>query len=656
MTGLIPQDNLLGRRKPHPNSLTERPVNRPPALSSAKTPRARNSSLHSEESLQHPIRQPLNAPQSNLAQANAGFAQFLKEHTSPRHHRVTAGGRIVPMANDIPIPEFRPLPKKQDDDDPQKPAGLAVDGNGKRRNTASGSSSQDTSANANLPGWSNDFPSATQVRLETVPVAGCIGSDETAIHTSSVSQHLGQYSIPGLVLPFYCQQPAPLSTSIHPFFHLSQAFPEPVPLPVNIPQQYTGTEPVTWFPTLPQATIPPGYLQNPQPLSNPFSAAINSSFHFGRNSGRLVAQTRVADPPYAVSPTYPFANNSGSLTSFAAAPSMPFSLSSPGTLRDPATQRSLQDVTKEYESLSSQLANLDRYMAVHTFELDASTKDTLVEQRKGLVGDLDTARRYKEHLESGLKLASASMEPTPALRQQSDAFQPHAGDFATKFGTSGNPWMSSMATPNPLVDMQASTVTAGQDGFAAGIPLQYRALGSLQSFSPGSGWTDYSYGGNVPYVSNGSGQEYVTPMDVLGHGPDMPLPSGNQAIHFTHTAAPKSNLATIPLAAPPEINHLYRRIEGAVQRGEAVDGLFDELTKITEQHILQRYNHGQYYQEGTAEHLTTTEIGNGEDDKTHPILFRSVNNEQTHRDLHHDRPRENKEVSLPNSWDTANEE
>jgi hypothetical protein len=55
--------------------------------------------------LEHPIRQPKNAPPEPATQKDEGFAQFLKTHSSPNHTRVTAGGRIVPM-------EKRPAPPR----------------------------------------------------------------------------------------------------------------------------------------------------------------------------------------------------------------------------------------------------------------------------------------------------------------------------------------------------------------------------------------------------------------------------------------------------------------------------------------------------------------------------------------------------------------
>lgn len=49
-----------------------------------------------------PSRRPISPP-TDLAQQHAGFQRFLKEHASPPHHRVTAGGRIVPANGPPPI-------------------------------------------------------------------------------------------------------------------------------------------------------------------------------------------------------------------------------------------------------------------------------------------------------------------------------------------------------------------------------------------------------------------------------------------------------------------------------------------------------------------------------------------------------------------------
>ena len=51
-----------------------------------------------------PLRQPQAPPESSVLQRHDGFARFLKQHASPPHNRVTAGGRIVPAGPSSPPP------------------------------------------------------------------------------------------------------------------------------------------------------------------------------------------------------------------------------------------------------------------------------------------------------------------------------------------------------------------------------------------------------------------------------------------------------------------------------------------------------------------------------------------------------------------------
>ena len=51
-----------------------------------------------------PFRQPQGPPDTSIMQRHDGFARFLKQHASPPHHRVTAGGRIVPVGPSSPPP------------------------------------------------------------------------------------------------------------------------------------------------------------------------------------------------------------------------------------------------------------------------------------------------------------------------------------------------------------------------------------------------------------------------------------------------------------------------------------------------------------------------------------------------------------------------
>ena len=51
-----------------------------------------------------PMRQPHAPPSSSVLQRHDGFVRFLKQHASPPHQRVTAGGRIVPAGPSSPPP------------------------------------------------------------------------------------------------------------------------------------------------------------------------------------------------------------------------------------------------------------------------------------------------------------------------------------------------------------------------------------------------------------------------------------------------------------------------------------------------------------------------------------------------------------------------
>ncbi|MCJ1351814.1 MAG: hypothetical protein MMC33_001798 [Icmadophila ericetorum] len=68
-----------------------------------------NRDLAQQEDLclqNNPIRQPYGPPNTTLNQIHLGFARFIKEHASPLHNRVTAGGRIVPAGPRSPPPTF----------------------------------------------------------------------------------------------------------------------------------------------------------------------------------------------------------------------------------------------------------------------------------------------------------------------------------------------------------------------------------------------------------------------------------------------------------------------------------------------------------------------------------------------------------------------
>ncbi|KKA21461.1 hypothetical protein T310_4496 [Rasamsonia emersonii CBS 393.64] len=564
-------------------------------------PRTENSPPNvPEDKLQYPSRQPRNAPRSTLAQADAGFAQFLKEHTSPKHHRVTAGGRIVPMNPDTPVPEFKPPAKKTKNDDPKKVAAPAASGKGRKRNTASGTSTHSFSEGSNINCTSAEVPPVTQTISGTAALFN--GVDGSGSQQPPAPQHSTQHPVPTLASPFYQSQPLSFASTTYPFFQLNQAGQEYIPLPTNltVPHQ-TSTDTLAWLPSMAQPFVAHRQIaQSPPPPFNPSLVGIGPPFPAAANRGGFITKGGTTDSPFTTSSPYPFAANPGSFAPYMAIPLASYPLPLSGYISDPATQRSLQDVTKEHENLTSQLANLDRYMAIHTFEMDPNTKKSLVEQRKGLVRDLDAARRYKEHLESSLKQPGTAVPDAEAasnLRVQPNFLQSYPGDAANNFGMAAAAWVPPMManntqlgwTPNPLGDFQMSSVPFGLEAFNNKAPLQFPTLGSLPSI-PGSGaWGEYQPNVNISYGDQMEKQDCPATMDQVGDKQDMASCSNPQASQGTDARAQNDGWTSSTRSAPSEISRIYCKIEEAAKRGESFEGLLKELAKITEQFISQRH-------------------------------------------------------------------
>lgn len=98
-----------------------------------------------------------------------------------------------------------------------------------------------------------------------------------------------------------------------------------------------------------------------------------------------------------------------------------------------STEKSLQEVSSEFEALTMELAALDRYMAMHTFDLNSQIKQVLVEQRMNLVKDLDITRKYKEHLEANWTQQQAGVGLSPTFAMPN--WQPHVNQGVLTFGS-----------------------------------------------------------------------------------------------------------------------------------------------------------------------------------------------------------------------------
>jgi hypothetical protein len=258
-------DNLLGRGHSAPNTDRGRPSS---GSGSARTQRPTTSS---EESFQYPVRQPRNAPQNNLAEADSGFAKFLKEHTSPRHQRVTAGGRVVLVDGEVPIPELKPPLKKSKEDSPRK---TDVDGVASVRTQGnSGSekimSSSRASSNGNgLP--DQPFSILGQDKVRSGETGDYLGNSDPESMPAVAASYpsLPQWQVPLLASDPYRQHQMSLSSGTYPqaVLQFSQAGQDSVAVPIN-PGLYQSLQANTtaWYPGVAPPFVTQGHTVQPAP-------------------------------------------------------------------------------------------------------------------------------------------------------------------------------------------------------------------------------------------------------------------------------------------------------------------------------------------------------------------------------------------------------
>lgn len=552
----FPTDNLFRRRKTSTQTLPERPGNYSKETSSF--------SLQGEEvppiagiHLRRPSRQPHDPPQGVPAQSDTGFARFLKEHSSPKHQRVTAGGRIVPMDPLAPA-----LPKMQ----------LPLGQQGITSSTPCPdepkSKLQEKSAFQVMDTESNTSNCSTFSSLPT----GNLGSQ---------FQFPGLFPniSPGAITPAMILQPNVSLASVNQ--HVVQ--------PEHQPSDYfslfpygaacnLGTDQVTWPPnanqglTYQNATIP--FMSLP---SQSNSSGTGSSSEFSTNSNLSGLATAFSTLPTGFDPFYQTLQLPGQATT-PQTPVLNQPLSFSGVPQEIPPWKSLQEATKEHGSLTAQLTRLDRYMAVHTWDLDPRQKRLLVEQRMSLVRELDAVRTYKEELESifgQLKSSTSNIPHAPSADVRASSVLRTSGNAANK-GTSLPARMNNSAATH-AASVQTTAKTANQQS-KPDYQWQSKENDHILDASnrPGHMSTnkesldktklpcrDQRKGSNPKPDNRGTQGKTIDQKDPVG------IPTG------THKRT------TPTRSTPPDIRVLYGKIEEATRCGAPIDGLFQELATLT---------------------------------------------------------------------------
>ncbi len=425
--------------------LSEISLNRDRGWSLGSVDSMEDSVVFSSSGTRHPHRQPLNAPSETRVQSDDGFARFLKQHSSPTHQRVTAGGRIVPMEPIPAPPQFN----------------LLIDNLARGKNSASQkkmaddpkmSNKRSTPVLSSTATANNDLPSAcagqnpqtvnsTQENLDSVSANAQVNTTVidlangnrmprhpdlthvTTANTTGLSQAFtnfaspfnlnpqtlphnqwGSFALPlsGLVLNPYAntlvpggeQQPTmpTMMVSNAPFSSVSDA--DQMSLPIARSDDLGRID---------QQSLHPGFWPNfnplmplnptvDRPLSHPDSASLmNATASFGPPHGDLPLQigTQIGThPQLSYLPRMPATDllfNSMTMN-------RPFAQGSNYTLGK-VTEADVADADHDFRDLDFKLQGHDQYTSIHHSSFNTLLKSHYVRERMKLVEQRDMARR-----------------------------------------------------------------------------------------------------------------------------------------------------------------------------------------------------------------------------------------------------------------------
>ena len=453
----------------------------------------------------HPCRQPRNAPAGARAQSDEGFARFLKQHASPTHQRVTAGGRIVPMESSSAPPQFNLFSdnkahgkdnfshREMSDDSKignERPIS-AVNGTattyvttntdipsarlGENSPAASstkqkiGNASQPIQVNTNGGGLKREDLMPRQSDLAHPAPASFIGvplavTNDTASFNPT-SQALTNDSWESLALPSSAMVFNPYTNMLvhsgeqHPtmvtdFMPTSTMSTAPFPS-VSVADQTShpinhGYQP----PFFSQQGLQPGLSASYNPVmplsstsNNPLSYAVSAPFHSGMATIAPASGTSAAEIGTHAQADYqaqmPAMERSFSNMSMA----QPMS----GTTNNTASQVTEQSVASakaEFDQLTARLNHIDEQTALHYSTFNSQIKGIYRKQRIRTVEERDAARlkwkQLRDQLEKGRSVAHYL--PGPADRQPTSSMNQITSASTrqngnTNFNVRANAWV-----------------------------------------------------------------------------------------------------------------------------------------------------------------------------------------------------------------------
>ncbi|RAH44458.1 uncharacterized protein BO95DRAFT_515501 [Aspergillus brunneoviolaceus CBS 621.78] len=584
--------NLL--RQHSTSVLSEQSMNRSRNVSNFSR-QSERTTAPPEPPLRSTSSQPSDPPCSHRVQNNSGFAQFLKEHTSPKHQRVTAGGRIVPMEAPpkMKLPTYQQQQKVGDD---------------RKCSVVSAAENQNNLEQETLP--TRDTANGIGASKHSSQSAGvpvdCIfppyGSFDLYLQTSGQTPNLLSAAGPSGLLPSL-DMPWPTDTQqlLEPEMQAPEYL---IPAAPEFPM-LNYASPCIWQPTLYDVLSTPNPLPTFAPSIQPHPTILTASDFSAGSMASSGGATPLMSPfysGYGMSRT-PTAIHWHQLINGQAG--MQSQQVTPAVMPTPLYQKSLDDATKEHDNLSAQLARLDRYMAMHTWDLDPQTKKLLVEQRVGLVKELDTVRIYREHLEYAS--AKVRMNTLGSHAGMSESAPPtgmylagNAANHPALFGqaictSSSDSTVPTFAMPS-LATAFPPQLSSHETGSSTPMPLM-----------PWQGSTDY-FGhlpGSVLQEANTSNKALTQSQRLKPRRPISikvpPVDPKNDTTSDNKAQGAKANetsWTTCTKDLPPEVLQVYRQMGKIARQGDTLDGLLHDLKLAAEQPIKQTSDG--YYQPSSS--------------------------------------------------------
>lgn len=322
-----------------------------------------------------PFRQPHAPPETSILQRHDGFARFLKQHASPPHNRVTAGGRIVPAGPSSPPPmlDFGSL------------NGLVRDRPSKAKSFQKESRSTQSNPRAQNPQATSPMMLGDYLQSQ----GGTVGGMSL--------QHVGQptsmqTNIPFNNLPFgYQPFMAPAIQMQAPMLPLAM-FPDGSTL-----VSYNGVSyRASWNGT--STTMEP--LQSVQlPLDQQYYPQAHPQGYLNSSHYSVVPQ-----PSKASVPSVPLA----SVTNVARPDT--------SNVGEPLQQ---QAQNGDELSLKTELTNLDKHLALYHYNITPAHRASMIAQRRFLVEEIDRIRLSKEKPKHSIPIiapATTGLPVTPATQ------------------------------------------------------------------------------------------------------------------------------------------------------------------------------------------------------------------------------------------------